>query len=85
MGFNSAFKGSISEDKNRVSSANIRDCYSEFKKSIIPIWLAGLLLAVHCQLLTFKNRASYIYIGRAYRYPPDVAFYIYFFFNKYKY
>jgi hypothetical protein len=28
-------------------------------------------------LLTFKNRASYIHcIGRAYRYPPDVAFYI---------
>jgi len=25
-----------------------------------------------------------IYIGRAYRYPPDVAFFIYFF-NKYKY
>jgi len=25
-----------------------------------------------------------LYIGRAYRYPPDVAFYI-FFFNKYKY
>ena len=25
-----------------------------------------------------------LYIGRAYRYPPDVAFYIYFF-NKYKY
>jgi hypothetical protein len=29
--------------------------------------------------LTFKNRASYI--GRAYRYPPDVAFYIYFLTN----
>jgi len=29
--------------------------------------------------LTFKNRASYIYIGRAYPYPPDVAFYIFFF------
>jgi hypothetical protein len=28
--------------------------------------------------LTFKNRASYIYIGRAYRYPADVAFYIFF-------
>jgi len=27
--------------------------------------------------LNFKNRASYI-IGRAYRYPPDVAFYIFF-------
>jgi len=28
--------------------------------------------------LTFKNRASYIYIERVYRYPPDVAFYIFF-------
>ena len=28
--------------------------------------------------LTFKNRASYIYIERAYRYPPDVALYIFF-------
>jgi len=28
--------------------------------------------------LTFKNCASYIYIGRAYRYPPHVAFYIFF-------
>jgi len=28
--------------------------------------------------LTFKNRASYLYIGRSYRYPPDVAFYIFF-------
>jgi hypothetical protein len=26
-----------------------------------------------------------LYTGRAYRYPPDVPFYIYFFFNKYKY
>jgi hypothetical protein len=25
-----------------------------------------------------------LYIGRAYRYPPDIAFYIYFF-NNYKY
>jgi hypothetical protein len=33
--------------------------------------------------LTFKNRASYTCIGPAYRYPPNVAFYI--FFNKYKY
>jgi hypothetical protein len=31
--------------------------------------------------LSFKNRASYIYmyIGRVCRYPPDVSFYIFFF------
>jgi hypothetical protein len=28
--------------------------------------------------LTFKNCAYYICIGRAYHYPPDVAFFIYF-------
>ena len=28
--------------------------------------------------LTFKNLASYIYIGRAYFCPPDVEFYIFF-------
>jgi hypothetical protein len=31
--------------------------------------------------LTFKNRASYIYIGREYRYPPNVAFYLFFLTN----
>jgi hypothetical protein len=29
-------------------------------------------------LSTFKNCASYIYIGQAYRYHPDVTFYIFF-------
>jgi len=41
------------------------------------------LLYPYLYTLTFKNRASHN-IGRAYRYPPDVAFYMYFF-NKYKY
>ena len=31
--------------------------------------------------LTFKNRASYIYIRRACHYPPDVALYIFFLTN----
>jgi hypothetical protein len=31
---------------------------------------------VDTHFLTFKNPA--LYIGRAYRYPPDVAFYIFF-------
>jgi hypothetical protein len=35
-------------------------------------------------LLTFRNRASYIYMNATLRYHPDVAFCI-FFFNKYKY
>jgi hypothetical protein len=34
--------------------------------------------------LTFKNSASYIYRTGIPRYPPDVAFYI-FFFSEYKY
>ena len=29
-------------------------------------------------ILTFSNRASYIYIGRAHRYPPNTPFYIFF-------
>jgi hypothetical protein len=28
--------------------------------------------------LTFRNRVSYIYIGRAHRYPPNTTFYIFF-------
>jgi hypothetical protein len=31
------------------------------------------------RMLTFKNRASYIYIGRAYRCPQDIAFFNIFF------
>jgi len=30
-------------------------------------------------------RVYLIFKNRAYRYPPDVAFYVFFFFNKYKY
>jgi hypothetical protein len=35
-----------------------------------------ILISYSVCCLTFKNHASYI--GRAYRYPPDVAFYIFF-------
>jgi len=35
-----------------------------------------------CALNLYELRI--LYIGRAYHYPPDFAFYIYFF-NKYKY
>jgi hypothetical protein len=47
---------------------------------------------IHCKYFYFNKcvkqrglnllKPRVLYIGRAYRYPPDVAFYIYFF-NKY--
>jgi len=39
-------------------------------------FLHTLCISTKVTSLTFKNRVSYI--GRAYRYPPDVAFYIFF-------
>jgi hypothetical protein len=39
-------------------------------------------LAYLSQRLTFRNRASYIYRTATLRYHPDVAFYIYIFFQQ---
>ena len=57
---------------------------SHIEYNIRQIEMSEMLKVHSVECLTFKNRASYIYIGRAYRYPPNIAFYIYFF-NKYKY
>ena len=54
------------------------------------IWTPSPYRAVNTLRLGYKNQSvnlqepCVLYKGRAYRYPPDVAFYIYFF-NKYKY
>jgi len=55
-------------DYSQTSDSNLRISFFSFRH---PERILGLRYA-----LTFKDGASYI--GRAYRYPPDVAFYIFF-------
>jgi len=38
----------------------------------------GMTKVLTRALLTFKSGTPVLYIGRAYRYPPDLAFYIFF-------
>ena len=49
---------------------------------VVSVTRHKVLITGYCSLsifrLNFKKPASYIYIGRAYRYPPNVAFYIFF-------
>jgi hypothetical protein len=66
-----------------VSTDELRCVILSYRLS--PIYFESLLHHAW-YFLNFKNRAAYIYniymyIGRAYRYPPHVAFYIFFFFN----
>ena len=79
------------DTRNRhvISSEGVMSCFIKFQGlgvmtaiSRAPRLFAQLtailvsLLLVGNSQLTFKNRA--LYIGRAYRYPPDVAFFIFF-------
>jgi len=58
--------------------------FNPLNDNLNPIYhllaLLGAHLILHVSSVRVKNRASYIYIytGRAYRYSPDVAFYIFF-------
>jgi hypothetical protein len=83
-----AVKGALSfVDNFRTYSGANQDSYSKHVVFHSPKSSdrAGRLTAIQhlVQSLNFK-KPCVLYIGRAYRCPPNVGFYI-FFFNKYKY